>query len=178
MRLDHAEDLARFVEELKNETDRGLPLVSAALIDEKLLEMLQAFLVEGKSAKNLLLEGNAALGTFSSRIEACHSLGLIDQFEYQEISLIRKVRNEFAHARHGISFQTERVKGYCTSLQSDIPELDGYSKKDPRFIFMSATVFIVLRLLNRSAWIEGERRKAKSWPEGYPESVLIKMENS
>lgn len=175
MLLAHAEDLAKFVEELKQETDRGLPLVSAALIDEKLLEILQAFLVEGRSSKRLLTEGNAPLGTFSSRIEACHSLGLIDQFEYQEISLIRKVRNEFAHARHGISFEIERIKGYCMSLKSDVPELEGYSKKDPKFIFMSATLFIVLRLLNRSAWIKEERRNTKSWPEGYPESALIKI---
>ena len=49
MRLDHAEDLAKFVEELKRETDRGLPLVGAALIDEKLLETMQSFFVEGKS---------------------------------------------------------------------------------------------------------------------------------
>ena len=74
MRLDHAEDLAKFVEELKRETDRGLPLVGAALIDEKLLETLQAFFVEGKSSNKLLTEGNAPLGTFSSRIEACYAL--------------------------------------------------------------------------------------------------------
>jgi hypothetical protein len=40
MRLDHAEDLAKFVEELKRETDRGLPLVGTALIDEKLRDTL------------------------------------------------------------------------------------------------------------------------------------------
>ena len=40
MQLDHVQELGRFVAELNRETDRGLPLVGAALIDEKLLEML------------------------------------------------------------------------------------------------------------------------------------------
>lgn len=122
MRLEHADDLARFVRELQAETDRGLPLVGAALIDEKLHDTLESFLVKGKSAKKLLSEPYAPLGTFSSRIEACYSLGLIDGFEYREIGLIRKIRNEFAHARHGLSFQNEKITSLCASLESPLPE--------------------------------------------------------
>ncbi len=190
MRLDHAEDLAKFVEELKRETDRGLPLVGAALIDEKLLETLQAFFIEGKSSNKLLTEGNAPLGTFSSRIEACYALGLIDEFEYQEIGLIRKVRNEFAHSKHGLSFQTEKIKGYCTSFKSDLPQGAGYPINDPRFRFMNAVVCVVLRLYYRAAWVQKERREQKTWvtadatrwrsieeekpPEGVPVMVMVK----
>lgn len=190
MRLDHAEDLAKFVEELKRETDRGLPLVGAALIDEKLLEILQSFFIEGKSSKKLLIEGNAPLGTFSSRIEACYALGLIDKFEYQEIGLIRKVRNQFAHVKHGLSFHTEKIKGYCSSLTSDLPEGSNYPTDEPRFRFTNAIVCIVLRLYYRPAWVEKERREAKTWvpadetkwrrvedelpPEGVPVMVMAK----
>lgn len=45
MLVEHAEDLASFVKELQNETDRGLPLVGAALIDDKLLNSLESFFV-------------------------------------------------------------------------------------------------------------------------------------
>ena len=190
MRLDHAEDLAHFVEELKRETDRGLPLVGAALIDEKLLETLQAFLIDGKSSSKLLTEGNAPLGTFSSRIDACFALGLIDDFEYQEISLIRKIRNKFAHAKHGISFQTEIIKGYCSTLKSDLPEGSDYPTNDPRFRFTNAVVCIVLRLYYRPDWVKKEKREPKIWvdpdasrwrsveeekpPEGVPVMVMAK----
>ena len=44
-----AKDLSQFLGELQTETDRGLPLVAAALIDEKLLEALQGFFVCRKS---------------------------------------------------------------------------------------------------------------------------------
>lgn len=51
MRLDYAEDSAKFVEELKKETDRGLPLVGTALIYEKLRDTLVAFFVTKKICK-------------------------------------------------------------------------------------------------------------------------------
>jgi len=163
MRLDQAEDLARFVEELKQETDRGLPLVGAALIDEKLLETLQSFFCNDKSSGKLLTNGNAPLGTFSSRIEACFALGLIDEFEYKEISLIRKVRNKFAHAKHGISFQTEEVRGLCSTLEADVPEGDGNTTNNSRLRFTYAVVGLALRLYYRPEWVAKERREPKVW---------------
>lgn len=163
MRLDHAEDLAAFVSELQLETDRGLPLVGAALIDEKLLETLQSFFVEGKSSKRLLAGGNAPLGTLSSRVETCHALGLIDEFECSEISLVRKIRNEFAHSKHGISFGTERIKGLCASLEMDLPEGSDYPTSDPRFRFTNSIVGLALRLYYRPDWVRKERRSTKTW---------------
>ena len=121
MLLTTAEDLAMFVEELKRESDRGLPLVATALIDQLLRDSLRALFCANASVSKLLDESNAPLGTFSSRIEACFALGLIEQFEYGEIHILRKVRNEFAHARHGIDFKAPKVQGLCSSLKADLP---------------------------------------------------------
>jgi len=163
MRLGDAEDLAKFVMELQQETDRGLPLVGAALVDELLQETLRAFFCQGRADGKLLDEPNAPLGSLSSRAQACYSLGLIDDYEYTEIELIRKVRNEFAHSKHGISFQNERVKGLCSSLRSDLPKGAGYPTNDPRFRFVNATVCVVIRLYYRPDWVALERRQPKQW---------------
>lgn len=163
MLVEHAEDLANFVNELQGETNRGLPLVGAALIDEKLLNTLESFFVEGKSSSKLLSAPNAPLGTFSSRIDACYSLALIDKFEYQEIGIIRKIRNEFAHAKHGLSFENEKIKGLCSSLQSPLPEGPGSPADTPRFRLVNAIVCIVLRLYYRPEWVAKERLEPRSW---------------
>ena len=168
MLISTAIDLGEFVEELKQETDRGLPLVAAALIDDKLAETLRSFFCNVPAAGKLLDDTNAALGTFSSRAEACYALGLIDEFEYREIALIRKIRNEFAHAKHGTSFQNARVQGLCSTLQTEAVEVAGYSASDPRFRFMSAAVAIVLRLYHRPDWVKQERRQPKPWPNLNP----------
>lgn len=163
MLLEHAEDLASFVKELQAETDRGLTLVGAALIDEKLHNTLESFFIKGKSAKKLLSEPYAPLGTFSSRIEACYSLGLIDDFEYREIGLIRKIRNEFAHATHGLSFENDKITNLCTSLESPLPEDQSYPVDSARLRLINAIVCIILRLYYRSEWIEKERRESRKW---------------
>ena len=193
MLLEQAEDLARFVDELKRETDRGLPLVGAALIDEKLIETLESFSCPNRPISKLLKEGTAPLGTFSSRTELCYTLGLIDEFEYQEINLVRKVRNEFAHAKHGTSFKTERIVGLCSSLKSDLPEGENYPTSDPRFRFTNAVVCLALRLYYRPQWVAKEQREPKEWvtqdqsrwrsvkeelpPEGVPVMAMIKPKN-
>lgn len=165
MLLSTAEDLATFVEELKAETDRGLPLVATAFIDELLRETLRAFLGANPSTAKLLDEGNAPLGTFSSRTEACRALGLIDDFEYSEITLLRKIRNEFAHARHGMNFTQARVQGLCSSLRTPDPEEPGWPVHETRFQFTNAALYIVLRLYHRRDWAELEKRQQKSWDD-------------
>jgi hypothetical protein len=174
MRLDHAEDLAKFVEELKNETDRGLPLVGTALIDEKLRDTIEAFCVTKKSSIKLLDDFNSPLGTLSSRLEACFALGLIDEHEYSEINLLRKIRNEFAHSKHGVSFKTEKIASYCSTLKSSLPEGGNYPLNDPRFRFMNAVVCIVLRLYYRPDWVEKEKRIAKSYGENDGKWISVK----
>lgn len=190
MRLDHVSDLSQFIDELKEESDRGLPLVGSSLIDEKLLKTLKAFLVEGKTTNRLLTGYNAPLGSFSSRTDACFALGLIDDYEYHEINIIRKIRNEFAHSKHGISFQTDNIQGYCSSLKSNLPGGNDYNTNNPRFRLINSIVSIVLRLYYRPEWVKIEKRKPKVWvdpeatkwrsvedelpPEGMPVIVMAK----
>lgn len=163
MLLSTAEDLAQFVGELRRESDRGLALVGAALIDEKLKETLRAFFVEGKAAGKLLDQGNAPLGSMSTRIDACHALGLLDDYEQSEIDLIRKVRNEFAHAIHGLTFANTRIAGLCSTLTSDLPVDGDFPLAEPRFRYTNAVVCMALRLYDRPDWVALERRNAKIW---------------
>lgn len=163
MLLSTAEDLAAFVGELQRESDRGLALVACALIDERLAETLRLFFRETPSTAKLLEEGNAPLGTLSARAEACFALGLIDDYEHSEIALLRKIRNEFTHAKHGVSFATPRIKGLCSSLTSDQPDGASYPVTDPRFRFTNAAVALALRLYHRPDWVALERREAQVW---------------
>jgi mannitol operon repressor len=158
-----AGDIGRFLHELQSETDRGLPLVAAAVLEEKLLLALRCFFCVGKSADNLLVGYNAPLGTFSARSDACHALGLIDDFEAKEITLVRKVRNEFAHAQLGLTFESEPVRSFCASLASPMPNNLEPSALTPRFRFILATVHLITRLYWRHTYIEPERRKIKVW---------------
>ena len=187
-------DLSQFLDELNKESDRGLALVGAAFIDEKLSNTLKSYFCEVDATDKLLSGANAPLGTFSSRIEACFALGLIDEFEYREINLIRKIRNVFGHSIHGMIFKDEKIKGLCSSLKSDLPEGANYSITDSRFRFKNAIVCIALRIYYRPDWVKLNQCKSKNWgekydakwrsvedelpPEGIPVLVIAKSKNS
>jgi mannitol operon repressor len=157
----HQRPLA-FLGELQSESDRGLALVGASVLDDKLRAILGGFFVKCNAAQWLLEHANAPLETFSARADTCLALGL-DQGEHEEISLIRKVRNEFAHGLHGTSFKSEPIRGYCSSLKSLLPEGAGHPTADPRFRFINAVVSLASRLYYRPEWVAKERRALKEW---------------
>jgi mannitol operon repressor len=104
-----------FLDHLSAESERGQVLISAAMIDDLLLRTLAAFLIEGESADKLLSGFNAPLGTLSARIEMAAALGLIDDAERHDATIIRKIRNEFAHSLQA-AFGSEHIKARCAAL--------------------------------------------------------------
>jgi mannitol operon repressor len=165
MRDEDRKDFTAFLREFQDETDRGAGLVGAAVIDDRLLETLGAFMVSNKAASALLDGGTAPLGTFSSRIDATFALGLISDHEHRECHIIRRIRNEFAHRKHGVTFMDEKIRALCDTLQSDLPGgRDGFREK-PRQVFINAVVLISLGLTYRAEWVAKEKRTSRSsWP--------------
>lgn len=164
MRESDLADFSNFLAEFQGETDRGAALVGAALIDLRLSDTLRAFMVSPKAAADLLDGGTAALGTFSSRIKATFALGLIDKHERDECDLIRKVRNEFAHQAHGLTFTDPKITALCDKLQSDLPGGREAHVDLPRFVFVNAVILTVMRLTYRAERVAAERRVTRTWP--------------
>lgn len=103
-----------FVQEFRDETDRAAVVLGAAKLDLIIYQILKAFLIPSAGSKDSLLDGNSPLGTFSSKIDMMHRLGLIAPAFSRTLHLIRKIRNAFAHEVSGCSLQTgahsDRVK--------------------------------------------------------------------
>lgn len=89
--------LAAFIEDFKKESDRAAVIVGAAKLDLLLYQLLQRVLLPSTSAVDELLDGDAGVGTFHSRINLAHRLGLIDDYFARALNLVRKIRNAFAH---------------------------------------------------------------------------------
>lgn len=157
-------DVGAFLREFRNETDRGLALVSAAVIDEKLGEILAAFLQVDSDVTQRLLGSEprreAPLSSFSARADATFALGLIDRDEYEEIINIRKIRNEFAHARHGTTFAAPKIQGLCRKLKRLPPKTEASPPKE-RFKF--AVIEMYLRLYHRPRQVGKLRRQPRKW---------------
>ncbi|WP_428506918.1 MltR family transcriptional regulator [Roseateles sp.] len=154
-----------FLAEFQKESDRGAALVGAALLDTRLERLLISHMLPGKVTNDLVLGGNAPLGTFSSRINVCLSLGLITSAERHDINLVRSIRNEFAHREHGLTFEDERIAGLCSSLTSRRPpEMVADRGYPPRQRFNDAVTFNALQLWYRPEHAAALKAKERTWP--------------
>lgn len=156
-------ELGEFLNEFNKESDRGAVLNAAAVLDEWLLKILGEFLAENKSSSDLLNGFNAPLGTFSSRAAAAHALGLIQDNEFQEITVIRKIRNEFGHNWRGVSFSSPKISDLANNLPWLGPaELEKGSSPRARFNF--AIAILLTDLMWRARLVKQEKRTVKFWP--------------
>lgn len=104
-----------FIEQITQsdgESDRGLVLFSAAHIDHYLRRILETFLIDDKSIRDLLDSPFAPFSTLSGKTRAAFAMGLISREEMSRIDAVRKVRNVFAHYIDA-SFEHEEVKELC-----------------------------------------------------------------
>ncbi|UGX95781.1 transcriptional regulator [Bradyrhizobium barranii subsp. barranii] len=144
--------------ELNKETDRGVALVTTSFLDMLMRDAIAAFLIDNSSAAKLLAGFNAPLGSLSTRIAACHALGLITDEEAKQSDILRKVRNEFAH-KIEVTFENGAVKDLCNNLS--VPESDKDAKA--RAKFAKASMLLLIRLINRPAEVSQMRLKCVEW---------------
>ena len=83
----------------KSTSDRSCVIVAAAYIDDLLGYIFKLFLSSPSSEKEdkELFSGYGPLSNFSSKIVLSYRLGLISNYEYKTLQIIRKIRNLFAH---------------------------------------------------------------------------------
>jgi DNA-binding MltR family transcriptional regulator len=157
----HLSGFFDFLADFNKETERGLALAAASMLDEQLGRIIEAFIIPNKGSKALLDGFNAPLGTFSARIASSYALGLLSEIEYRECELIRKVRNEFAH-QIKVSFETEKIVSLCAQLQFSAKSYADV-RVDSRRQFTTAVVAIILNLTNRPHYVAQKRLQAPNW---------------
>ena len=127
---------------LEDESSRGLAIVIAAYLDEKLGAML-----------------GQPKGSFDSRINNALAVGLLTRNEYDDLHEIRKLRNAFAHNLRAKDFDAAKSQhvGSLKTWSIAASELPSYEELFPtakdRLLYVAA-VFAV-RLNRRVAKASG-----------------------
>jgi len=161
-------DYKQFTNELNRETDRGTALVCAALLDSLLEQLLKAYLIVGKETDSLF-DGDRPLASFSAKTGLAFSMGLISKLEFEDLTSIRRIRNDFAHDL-GISFGTTSISDRCRTLKSyseafrNAQEID-LNQLGPKRSFTVTSVGIALSLGHRAEEVI-EHRVRFVWQSG------------
>jgi len=109
------EAYSRMADTYRNESDRAAAILAASFLDNTLRQVLLAYMVDDPRIKDLF-EGDRPLATFSSRISLAFGLGLLPPDRRKDLSLVRKIRNHFAHSEEATSFSASPVQDWCTQF--------------------------------------------------------------
>lgn len=107
--------LDTFLTEIKKESDRGIVLFTAALIDEALFNALILNLEPRSSKSDILFSGSAPLN-LAQKIELAYRIRLISNLFADKLDLIRKIRNDFAHNALECTFDNPRIESRVKEL--------------------------------------------------------------
>lgn len=146
-----------YIENMKQDSDRGAVLSVSAALEDRLKEIILLFLRDKKSSMDLLDGFNAPLGTFSAKILMAHALALITDKEYKEIQTLRKIRNRFAHSWENINFETNDIKAMLYTLP--VLGLSPEEKLNARSYFYNWAAIFLARLLWRNQFCIKEKRR-------------------
>ena len=118
-KLDKQKDA--FIKVLTNESDRGCILVGASRL-EYLLEKLiwRSLFSETKGKRKKLSKSllkNGPFSSFWSRIEFVYAMGIINKDFYNDLTIIRGMRNEVAHNFDLVSFGDKEIITKTESLK-------------------------------------------------------------
>lgn len=160
----HMEKFWPYLDVLNAESQRGKVLVSVGFLEQQLKDILLSFALECPQAEELVEGGNAPLGTLGSRISACYVLGLITRSEFDDLQLIRKIRNDFAHNLH-TTFETQSVVNRCRELKHSAKDAPGEKNPiPPAGQFHTAAVDLIMNFINRPHYVRKQKRTAERWP--------------
>ena len=98
------------------ENDRALAIVGGAFLDSLLENILVEFLVDDEKEVGELLRYDGAMGTYSGRIRAAYCLGLLRKTVRDDLRLVGKIRNRFAHDLTA-SFAEDPIRSWCNALR-------------------------------------------------------------
>jgi hypothetical protein len=117
----HLERLER--ELYASESDRATAVLFGSFVETALEKLLLSLMRPNLNAdeRTKLFGFEGLFGTFSSKIIGGYALKVIGPVTYADLNLIKLLRNEFAHSRVPIGFDTLEVKDICDRLQ--IPDL-------------------------------------------------------
>jgi hypothetical protein len=99
-----------YFEEFKSESDRACVILSSAMLDQTLANLLKKHLAPIATSKDgFIEEPSGPIYSFSARIDLAHRVGLISTKFCRDLHKIRDIRNDFAHDIAGCSFKNPSV---------------------------------------------------------------------
>ncbi|MEX5532047.1 hypothetical protein [Pseudomonas syringae] len=135
--------LRRLINEFHDESDRGCAVITICVLEEKLLELLEARVPKCSASE---LRNLAPLGRLSLSVDNAYLVGVLSERNRTEFKQLIKIRNMFAHKPlEGLSFLHHDIIHLCSKLiLCDM--VDELILEDARHRYVCSVVMLYLSL--------------------------------
>jgi DNA-binding MltR family transcriptional regulator len=96
--------------------DRAIVIIGGSFLDIVLDHILMAFFPEDENEVERLMQFDQPIGTYGNKVRMAYCLGLIEKIVKDDLKLIGKIRNRFAHDLYA-SFEDQNIKSWCNELK-------------------------------------------------------------
>ncbi len=104
------------ISEVESQTARGAAIAGTAFLDILLRMSLERLMRPYTELQNTIFENRGPLQDFSARIHVSFALKLIGTGAYNDLNILRDVRNAFAHSAEAFEFDREDIARLCNNL--------------------------------------------------------------
>jgi hypothetical protein len=132
-------------EEMHNASERTQAIVASAFLEDKLTDLLRAYLRKDKTTTDKLFKPGKLLGGLGPKADLGFLLSLYSKEFRNDLVQIGAIRNAFAHWAERTTFETKEIRGFCEKLEfqdrlfahGGPPEPRPFAEGIARFIFIS-----------------------------------------
>src|SRR5215207_10013598 len=107
----------RAFEQLDKDSDRAAGLVAAAIVEQRLEEAIQFWMVADSAVQQSLFRPSGALGAFGVKIDLAYLMGVISSAGRSDLIILKSIRNDFAHRLELDSFEIPTIRDRCANLR-------------------------------------------------------------
>lgn len=123
---------------MDSESDRGCCLTAVSFIDNELEDLLKATLIGTGTHFRDLFSSNGPFSNLSSKIKICYSLGFLSQEAFEDLEIIRKIRNDFSHNYEPVDFENKAIREKIYNLKTSYYDLEKDKSIPAKRIFKNA----------------------------------------
>jgi DNA-binding MltR family transcriptional regulator len=124
----------KFFAAFQVESDRGCVLVATAVLDE----LIEAVLRKAMSSEEDVVKRGiqplfstaGPLGSFWAKIQLLYAFGYLTKQSYDDLQIIREIRNYFAHHYGSADFDDPEIINLCERLKAADLAVQAFAKKD------------------------------------------------
>ena len=116
--------------EIESDSDRASAIVVGTIVETRLEIALKAHLKNSSIAKKKMFKPSGPLGSFDAKIDLAYLMEIVSKDAYDDLNLIREIRNDFAHDLDIRSFESKRILDFTKQFKLIHTHVGNYSGQD------------------------------------------------